>query len=188
MGLVRSEACGGMRGAANLARRTVLSRILACAFVAAGAGAGPAAAQKREPHRFNLPLAKDLATDAAASARGRVPVLLFFDRYDCPYCERALAQYLVPMSTDAPWRDRAIFRQVEIDLPLPLVDFDGRATTHAALAARYGVSFSPTVIVVDRKGAPIGKPVVGLLTADFYAAYLEGAIDAGIDRLRAAPG
>ena len=34
-------------------------------------------------------------------------------------------------------------------------------------------------------GAIISKPVVGLLTADFYAAYLESAIDDGVSKLRA---
>jgi thioredoxin-related protein len=150
--------------------------------------AAPAAAQSRAPHRFNLPLATDLAADAATSERAQVPIFLFFDRYDCPYCERALAQYVVPMSKDAPWRDRAIFRQVEIEEPLPLVDFDGSATRHERLAARYGATFTPTVAVVDRAGAIIGRPVVGLLTADFYAAYLERAIDEGIAKLRGRAG
>jgi thioredoxin-related protein len=151
---------------------------------AAGAVAMPAAAQSRTPHPFNLPLAKDLAADAVASARDRVPIFLFFDRYDCPYCERALAQFVVPISREPAWRDRALYRQVEIDQPLSLVDFDGRATTHELLAARYRVSLTPTVFVVDGTGKGIGDPVVGLLTADFYAAYLENAIDAGGRKLR----
>jgi hypothetical protein len=188
MGLVRNEACGRMRGTANVARRTLLSRILACTLTAAGVLAVPAAAQKRAPHRFNLPLARDLAADAAASARGRVPIFLFFDRYDCPSCERALARFVVPISKEAPWRDRALFRQVEIDQPLTVVDFAGNATTHERLAARYGVSVTPTVAVVDGRGEVIGNPVVGLLTEDFYAAYLEQAIDTGVTRLRGATG
>ncbi len=88
------------------------------------------------------------------------------------------------MSKESPWRDRALFRQIEIDQPLPIVDFDGRATTHRALAARYGHSFTPTVLVVGGSGKIIGGPVVGLLTPDFYAAYLERAIDAGVRKLR----
>jgi len=175
---------GGRTSGANASRRATLLRILACALAGAGGAATPAAAQSKTPHRFNLPLAKDLATDAAASARDKVPIFLFLDRYDCPYCERALAQYVVPMSKEPPWRDRALFRQIEIDQPLPLVDFDGSATTHLLLAARYEVSFTPTVVVVDGSGRIIGGPVVGLLTADFYAGYLASAIDAGIGKLR----
>ena len=113
-----------------------------------------------------------------------IPIFLFLDRYDCPYCERALAQYVVPMARDMPWRDRALFRQVEIDQPLPLVDFDGSATTHRSLAARYRVTLTPTVVVVSGTGTIIGGPVIGLPAADFYAAYLERAIDDGRAKLR----
>jgi len=169
---------------ANASRRATLRRILACALAGAGAAGAPAAAQTDAPHRFNLPLAHDLAADAVASRRDRVPIFLFLDRYDCPYCERALAQFVVPMSKEPPWRDRAIFRQIEIDQPLPLVDFDGSATTHRALAERYRVSLTPTIVVVDGTGRTLGGPVVGLLTADFYAAYLESAIDAAVGKLR----
>ena len=176
MGRERFEN-GGRPGGANASRRATLSRILACALAGAGAAGVRAADPTATPHRFNLPLATDLAADAAASARDKVPIFLFLDRYDCPYCERALAQFVVPMSKEPPWRDRAIFRQIEIDRPLPLVDFDGSATTHRRLAARYRVSLTPTVVVVDGAGRTIGDPVVGLLTADFYAAYLQRAIE-----------
>jgi len=182
MGRERLES-GGRTGGANASRRATLLRILACALAGTGGAGSPVAAQTDAPHRFNLPLARDLAVDAAASHRHRVPILLFLDRHDCAYCERALAQFVVPMSKEPPWRDRAIFRQVEIDQPLPLVDFDGSATTHRAFAARYRVSLTPTVVVVDRAGRIVGGPVVGLLTADFYASYLESAIDAGRKKL-----
>jgi hypothetical protein len=188
MGRVRIGDGGQAGGGAGTSRRAALLGILACTLAAAAGVSAPAAAQTRTPHRFNLPLATDLAADGAASVRDRVPILLFFDRYDCPYCERALAQYVVPMSMEAPWRDRAIYRQVEIDQPLPLVDFDGTATKHELLAAWYGVTLTPTVAIVDTTGSIIDKPVVGLLTADFYAAYLERAIDAGVTKLRGRAG
>ena len=80
-------------------------------------------------------------------------------------------------------RIASIFRQVEIDQPLPLVDFDGSASSRRAFAARYQVSLTPTVVVVDRAGRIVGGPVVGLLTADFYASYLESAIDSARKKL-----
>jgi thioredoxin-related protein len=182
MGRERLES-GGWTTGAQASRRAMLLRILACALAGTGGAWAPAAAQTDAPHRFNLPLAQDLAADAVASARGKVPIFLFLDRYDCPYCARALAQFVVPMSKESPWRDRAIFRQVEIDQALPLVDFDGSATTHRALAARYRVALTPTVVVVDGAGRVVGGPVVGLLTADYYAAYLQSAIDTGRRKL-----
>jgi len=88
------------------------------------------------------------------------------------------------MAGDPAWRDRAIFRQVEIDRATPLVDFAGASTTHRAFAARYRAALAPTVVVVDARGEPTGDPLVGLLTVDFYGAYLEDAVNAGLRKLR----
>jgi hypothetical protein len=144
---------------------------------------GDAARRPTIERHAELPPARDLAADAAASARGRLPILLFFDREDCPYCERALREYLVPVSrTD--WKDRAIFRQVAIDRTLPVRDFDGTVTTHRAIAERYGTVFSPTVVVVDGRGRALADPIVGLTTIDFYGAYVNDALAAGARRLR----
>jgi len=182
----------GRRVRAASSRRRTLRAILALA--AAGA-AGAVLAQNgtridapaRSPRRKRahaLPAAADLAADGAVSRTRRIPILLFFDREDCPYCERALREHLAPMGAEAPWRDDALMRQVEADRALPVVAFDGRATTHGALAASYGVVLTPTVLVVDGSGAPLAEPVVGLLTADFYGAYLDDALRAGLAKLR----
>ena len=170
--------------AANPLRRAAVVKILACALTVPGLFAPRVRAQQVRTHPANLPLAADFTADAMASARDRVPIVVFYDRRDCPYCERALQRYLVPMSQEAPWRERAIFRQVEVDEALPLVDFDGRATTHERFAAHQGMRLTPTVVVVDGRGQPIGNAVVGLPGADFYLGYLEAAIDAGVAHLR----
>jgi thioredoxin-related protein len=183
VGMERARRAGVEVRDAPGTRRAALRSILACALAVAAGATAPAAAQRR-PRRLELPAATDLAADGAAAARARIPMLLFFDRGDCPYCERALREFLVPMAADASWRDRAIYRQVEIDRATPVVDFAGAATTHAALAARYHAALAPTVLVVDPRGEPLGSPLVGLLTVDFYASYLEAAVDAGLRRLR----
>ncbi len=162
-------------------RRAAIRSILACTVASFGCRALGARAQLT--HRYNLPTATDLAADAAAATRARVPILLFFDRGDCPYCERALREYLVPMTRDDAWRARAIYRQIEVDRELDLVHFDGRATTHRALAARYDAFFTPTVIVVDSAGTPLADALVGLAIPDFYGAYLERAIEVGERKL-----
>jgi len=173
-------------------RRRILRAILAFALAAPAAQALAQAGTRvdappralRRPRQHALPPAEDLATDAAASRAKRVPILLLFDRADCPYCERALREHLVPMSREAPWRDDALFRQVEVDRATPVTDFDGGSTTHRKLAARYGAMFTPTVVVVDAAGTALAEPVVGLLTADFYGAYLDNALRMGLAKLR----
>jgi hypothetical protein len=182
---------GGGRDGHGGVRRDVLRSILAFALAGAGprAGAqatsGPGTSGPARARTVTLPLAADLAADAADALRRRVPVALFFDRDNCPYCEQALREYLVPMSRAEPWRGDAIFRQVEIDEARPLVDFGGTPGTHRDLAARLGVSLSPTLVVVGAKGEPLAPPVVGLSTPDFYAAYLDRALEAGRAAMRA---
>jgi len=156
--------------------------ILACVLGAAGVLPGTANARDGT-RRAALPMAVDLAADGAASTRERRPILLFYDRDDCPFCERALREYLVPAARGDAWRERAIFRQVEVDRPLPLVGFDGGATTHRAFAAATRVSLTPTVLLVDAAGLPLVAPIVGLTTVDFYGAYLEDALDRAWRRL-----
>jgi thioredoxin-related protein len=114
--------------------------------------------------------------------RERKPLLLFFDRGECPYCEQALREYLLPMASEG-WGERALFRQVEIDRTLPLIGFDGRETTHRALSERYGAVLSPTVVVVGPDGERLSDPLVGLMV-DFYGAYLENALAEGAAKLR----
>jgi hypothetical protein len=172
----------GRAAGIDSARRATLRRILACVVAPALAVAPPVFA-RQQAQRAVLHPAVDLAADGAVSIRERRPILLFFDRGDCPYCERALREYVVPLSAEAPWRERAIFRQVEVDMPLPVTGFDGRATTHRALAAAYRVTLTPTIYVVDASGAPIANAVVGLTTIDFYGAYLDDALGAGWKRL-----
>jgi len=159
-----------------------MRRILACALGAAGAWTGSAGG-RADSRRAVLPTAVDLAADGAASRREQRPIVLFYDRDDCPFCERALREYLVPMARDDAWRERAIFRQIEVERPLSLVGFDGRATTHRAFAAATRVSLTPTVAVVDGAGMPLVAAVVGFTIPDFYGAYLEDALDRGWRRL-----
>jgi len=174
-------------------RRDVLRRILASGVLALGPARAFAQAPKsrassagtgRPPVRrvAELPRASDLAADAAASRRERLPILLFFDRDECPYCEQALREYLVPFSREE-WKGKAVFRQVGIDRRDPVVDFAGVRTTHQALAERYGVFLSPTVLIVDAKGNRLAEPIVGLLTVDFYGAYIDNALKAARGRL-----
>ncbi|MCE7876824.1 MAG: hypothetical protein DYH14_05735 [Betaproteobacteria bacterium PRO3] len=180
-------------GRAALPRRRLL---LAIVVLAASVGVGVARAQqgtsvdapsrgeRSRPRAHALPAARDLAADGATARARRIPILILFDRDDCPYCERALREHLVPMSREAPWRDDALFRQVEVDRDDPVVGFDGRPTTHRAIASRFDAKFTPTIVVVGSDGKALADPVVGLLTADFYGAYLDAALKQGLATLR----
>jgi hypothetical protein len=42
----------------------------------------------------------------------------------------------------------------------------------------------PTIKVVDAQGKELAKPIVGLLTPDYYFGYIESAIDEGLEKIR----
>ena len=113
-----------------------------------------------------------------------MPILLFFNRVDCPFCERALREYLGPMQRDPAYADRVMIRQIEIHDSSRLVDFGGRATSHVEFAARHKIQFTPTVWFVDGDGNRLAEPIVGLRTVDFYGAYLDQAIADSLAKLR----
>lgn len=128
--------------------------------------------------------ARDFAADARLMLRERVPVLVLFSRADCTWCEKVRREYLAPMERDPAWRARVLVRQVETDSDAPLTDFAGRATSHRRFAAGWKARFTPTVMVLGPDGAQLAEPIVGFRLADFYGAYLEQAIEAGIAKLR----
>ena len=133
-----------------------------------------------------LPAATNLAADAGALRQRQVPIVLFFNRVGCPYCERALREYLTPMQRDPAYASRAMLRQVEIDKRIPLTDFAGKPTTHRELASRYKVTLTPTIWFVDGEGTALAPPIVGLPTPDFFQAYLDRAIDDAQAKLKGA--
>jgi thioredoxin-related protein len=111
-------------------------------------------------------------------------VLVAFTLKRCPYCTIARRDYWTPMHGNAKWRDKAIMVEVEIDGAPALRDFDGKATTARDFARRFGIRSVPTVVVFDALGVPAASPLVGLAAADFYALYLEQAVDAGLTKMR----
>jgi thioredoxin-related protein len=131
-----------------------------------------------------LPGAGDLAADGAVAKDKHLPILLFFNRIGCPYCERALREYLTPMQRDPAYADRVIFRQVETNKSNRLVDFGGRATTHREFASRYKIRLTPTIWFVDGDGNALAEPIVGLPTIDFYGAYLDQRIADSLAKLQ----
>ncbi|MFT3757425.1 hypothetical protein [Thauera sp.] len=103
----------------------------------------------------------------------RMPMVVLYSQADCSYCNTA-RHYLVPMSAGG---RRALFRQIDMDTDAPLVDFAGQASTHRKVAAAQGVRFAPTVRFFDADGRVLGDDVVGIGVEDFYAQYIDNALD-----------
>ena len=54
---------------------------------------------------------------------------------------------------------------------------DGGRTTARAWGQRHGLKLTPTVVMLDTMAKPLGEPLVGYSSKDFYAVYLEQQIE-----------
>jgi len=132
----------------------------------------------------DVPLTDSLKQDGRDAAGRKVPIMLLFASPECHYCERVKNEYLGPMVNDPAYRNKVIIRQVEVGSDWTLIGFDGKKTTHGAYASGQKVFMVPTVKVVDAQGRELSKPIVGLLTPDFYFGYIESAMEEGLEKIR----
>lgn len=138
--------------------------------------------------RADVPWARDLQQDAEAAKAVQGVLLLVFVGSNCSYCETALNDFLIPMSSNADYLAKVVMRRVESTGYRELKDFQGRKVSHRKLAGDYGARLTPTVMIFDSEGRKLGKPVVGITTLDYYGYYLDQAIDQGVAKVRARPG
>lgn len=135
----------------------------------------PAAALAAAPAPAPLESAHDLSVDGHQARTRQLPILLFYSRADCPWCERARREYLLPLARENP--PRAIVRQINIDQDTALADFTGKATTHRRFAREAKARLTPTLAFVGPDGQAVADAIIGYKLADFYGAYIDRAID-----------
>jgi thioredoxin-related protein len=140
----------------------------------------PAAPGAAAPH---IAPARDLAADARdMRARGAV-MLVLYSQAGCRWCERARTEILAPLQDDPAARRRVILREIALDEDAALTDFAGRRTTHRRFAAGAGARVTPTLVVYGPDGARLAEPIVGFRLADFYAEYVDRAVEEGLARI-----
>jgi hypothetical protein len=132
-----------------------------------------------------VPHAENFAALGERARSGHMPILLVASRADCPYCELLKREILEPMLVSGEYDGRVLIRELLIDSELPVRDFDGQAIAPDALAQRYQVRLTPTVLFLDHQGRELTEPMIGISTVDFYGYYLDAAIDTARARLRA---
>lgn len=131
-----------------------------------------------------VPTSQDLRKDAAAARGINGAVLVAFVGERCRYCERVLNEFLIPMSRNGDYRNKVVMRRVETQSHAPLRGFNGEDITPSEFAQAHGVRMTPTIMLFDEKGHPLGKPIIGLGPVDYYGFYLDQAIDGALDKIR----
>ncbi len=133
----------------------------------------------------NLPFVKDFTVEAKESRKKQAPILVLFMSSSCPYCEIVLQDFLLPMQRDHAYDNRVILRQIETGSSAKMIDFNGVVTTQNAFSRKLNVWGIPRVVLFDSNGQVLTS-INGLLTVDYYLAYLDNAIDESQAKIKAA--
>lgn len=131
-----------------------------------------------------VPYARNLKQDGALAQRKNGVVLVMFSGEYCSYCEQVLNEFLIPMSRNPDYQSKLVMRRVDNTGFTTVKDFDGIAADHRKFTSANGVGMVPTVMLFDKDGKRLGKPLVGLTTVDYYGYYLDQAIDAALAKVR----
>jgi thioredoxin-related protein len=127
---------------------------------------------------------EDFSAIGHVSDKQRLPILLMFAADYCAYCEQLEEDFLKPMLRSGDYKDKVLIRKLRIDGNGTIRDFEGTETSPAAIAERYNVSLTPTVVFVDGNGVELAPKRIGLTTPAFYGGYLDDAITQALDILR----
>jgi len=134
----------------------------------------------------SLPPVQDFRVDAKESKKKQAPILVLFMTKTCPYCEIVLQDFLLPMQRDREYDKKVILRQIETGSKDKLIDFNGATTSQKAFANKHEAWGVPTIILFDSNGRVLTS-IVGLLTVDYYLAYLDNAINESQEKIKATP-
>jgi thioredoxin-related protein len=132
----------------------------------------------------SLPAVKDFKVEAKESQTKQAPIMVLFMSNTCTYCEKVLQDYLLPMQRDHEYDNKVILRQIEINSQDKLIDFNGKVTTQSAYSSTHKIWAVPTIMLFDSQGHELTQ-IVGLLTLDFYLAYLDNAINESQAKIKA---
>ncbi len=130
-----------------------------------------------------LPLAKNFLEDAQLVRKNKTPILIMFSIPNCSYCQELKQKVIAPMNELDEYKNKVIIRHVNAGTLKDMKDFHNNDTNHARFAFQNGVSFYPTVFLVDNYGANLGK-IVGIPSMDYYWTELDKVIDKSIAKLK----
>ena len=126
----------------------------------------------------------DFRLEAAAAAASGTNLLLAVTREGCRYCAKLRREFLAPMIRGGEYVYKVQIREMMMEPDTAIRDFSGQLTTTAEIAARYGVSITPTVLLLDASGERLHPPIIGMANSEMYGLYLDQAIDEAAARTR----
>ena len=114
---------------------------------------------------------KNLSLDA----KNKIPILILFSEHDCVYCEVAKEEALWPISNLKDYKTKVMVREVLDDSVFN--DFSNQTVTGGEFGYRYGVSFYPTLVIVDQDGKELAPKLIGVIDKSIYWSQVDELID-----------
>ncbi len=108
-----------------------------------------------------LSRAENLQTDAQQAATDKKPIVLFFTLPNCSYCRIVRYDYFLPLLKQRTGNEQPIIREISVTGQNRVTLFDGQSVSEAALAERYKVQMTPTVLFVNHEGDIVGNSILG---------------------------
>jgi len=124
-----------------------------------------------------IPELSDLSAVGSYTTRKDLPLLLVFTADDCAFCDRLAEEVLIPMLRSGEYDDRMVVLAVNLSRS-SMIDFEGQIVVPWDFAKRhYDVMVTPTAVVMDHRGAPLAKPLVGLGPTEYYETRITDALE-----------
>ena len=104
-------------------------------------------------------------------------LLLFFHAEHCSYCAVMENEILIPMIKSGEYDDKIMIRKLQMDEARDIRDFSGKVIQPSDMAARYGVTVTPTLVFLDSQGRQKADKMVGINTVEYFGVYLDEEIE-----------
>ena len=131
-----------------------------------------------------VPVATDLQRDGSQARSRELPILLTFTSMICSYCELLEQDFLQPMLLGGEYRDKVIFRKLEVGYGSTVTDFTGQSIAVRELSDRYRVFVTPTLLFVDGNGKELAERMIGINTPELFGGYLDACIETALLSIR----
>ena len=126
----------------------------------------------------------DLQQDGRLAAYSKVPLMVLFSQEGCAFCELLKEEIINPMLISGDYTNQVLIREFMIDDEEPAVGFDGKPIGPMDIFQNYGLFVTPSVLILDGRGSELAERQIGINTVDYYAYYLDEAIDKALAKIR----
>jgi len=130
----------------TITRRSLAIALAAPTAVPTGARAAPVRADHGYTQDWFQESFLNLAEDLAEATEANQRLAVVFEQRGCPYCLEMHTQHLADTAIEGFIRPRFRILQLDLHGAREVTDFDGEVMEERALARRWRVTFTPTIL------------------------------------------